>query len=65
MRRHLTEIAKAVGCKRGNVYKALKAAGLNYVDLLLSPSRSLLPPHYALVRNKRRGAPATLERKTN
>ena len=22
-----TEIAKAVGCKRGNVYKALKAAG--------------------------------------
>ncbi len=23
------EIAKAVGCKRGNVYKALKAAGLN------------------------------------
>jgi DNA invertase Pin-like site-specific DNA recombinase len=23
-----TEIAKAVGCKRGNVYKALKAAGL-------------------------------------
>jgi DNA invertase Pin-like site-specific DNA recombinase len=24
-----TEIAKAVGCKRGNVYKALKAAGLN------------------------------------
>jgi predicted transcriptional regulator with HTH domain len=25
-----TEIAKAVGCKRGNVYKALKAAGLNY-----------------------------------
>jgi hypothetical protein len=27
-----TEIAKAVGCKRGNVYKALKAVGLNYVD---------------------------------
>jgi DNA invertase Pin-like site-specific DNA recombinase len=24
-----TEIAKAVGCKRGTVYKALKAAGLN------------------------------------
>jgi DNA invertase Pin-like site-specific DNA recombinase len=24
-----TEIAKAVGCKRGNVYKALKAVGLN------------------------------------
>jgi DNA invertase Pin-like site-specific DNA recombinase len=24
-----TEIAKAVGCKRGNVYKALKTAGLN------------------------------------
>jgi DNA invertase Pin-like site-specific DNA recombinase len=24
-----TEIAKAVGCQRGNVYKALKAAGLN------------------------------------
>ena len=24
-----TEIAEAVGCKRGNVYKALKAAGLN------------------------------------
>ena len=24
-----TEIAKAVGCKRGNVYKALRAAGLN------------------------------------
>jgi DNA invertase Pin-like site-specific DNA recombinase len=24
-----TEIANAVGCKRGNVYKALKAAGLN------------------------------------
>jgi DNA-binding phage protein len=24
-----TEIAKAVGCKRGNVYKALKVAGLN------------------------------------
>ena len=24
-----TAIAKAVGCKRGNVYKALKAAGLN------------------------------------
>jgi DNA invertase Pin-like site-specific DNA recombinase len=24
-----TEIAKGVGCKRGNVYKALKAAGLN------------------------------------
>jgi DNA invertase Pin-like site-specific DNA recombinase len=24
-----TEIAMAVGCKRGNVYKALKAAGLN------------------------------------
>jgi DNA invertase Pin-like site-specific DNA recombinase len=24
-----TEIAKAVGCKRGNVYKSLKAAGLN------------------------------------
>ena len=24
-----TEIAKAIGCKRGNVYKALKAAGLN------------------------------------
>jgi DNA invertase Pin-like site-specific DNA recombinase len=24
-----TEIAKAVGCKRGNVYKTLKAAGLN------------------------------------
>ena len=23
-----TEIARAVGCKRGNVYKALKAAGL-------------------------------------
>ena len=23
-----TEIAKAVGCKRGNVYKTLKAAGL-------------------------------------
>ena len=24
-----TEIARAVGCKRGNVYKALKVAGLN------------------------------------
>ena len=24
-----TQIARAVGCKRGNVYKALKAAGLN------------------------------------
>jgi DNA invertase Pin-like site-specific DNA recombinase len=24
-----TEIARAVGCKRGNVYKALKSAGLN------------------------------------
>jgi DNA-binding phage protein len=24
-----TEIAKAVGCKRGNVYKTLKAAGFN------------------------------------
>jgi DNA invertase Pin-like site-specific DNA recombinase len=24
-----TEIAKAVGCKRGNVYKTLKATGLN------------------------------------
>jgi hypothetical protein len=24
-----TEIAMAVGCKRGNVYKTLKAAGLN------------------------------------
>ena len=24
-----TEIAKAVGCKRGNVYKTLNAAGLN------------------------------------
>jgi hypothetical protein len=24
-----TDIAKAVGCKRGNVYKTLKAAGLN------------------------------------
>jgi len=24
-----TEIAKAVGCKPGNVYKTLKAAGLN------------------------------------
>jgi DNA invertase Pin-like site-specific DNA recombinase len=24
-----SEIAKAVGCKRGNVYKTLKAAGLN------------------------------------
>ena len=24
-----TEIARAVRCKRGNVYKALKAAGLN------------------------------------
>ena len=24
-----TEIAKAVGCRRGNVYKVLKAAGLN------------------------------------
>jgi DNA invertase Pin-like site-specific DNA recombinase len=24
-----TEIASAVGCKRGNVYKALKSAGLN------------------------------------
>jgi len=24
-----TEIARAVGCKRGNVYKALRAAGLN------------------------------------
>ena len=24
-----TEIAKAVGCKRGNVYKTLTAAGLN------------------------------------
>ena len=24
-----TEIANAGGCKRGNVYKALKAAGLN------------------------------------
>ena len=24
-----TEIAEAVGCKRGNVYKTLKAAGLN------------------------------------
>ncbi len=23
-----TEIARAVGCKRGNVYKALKASGL-------------------------------------
>jgi DNA invertase Pin-like site-specific DNA recombinase len=27
----VSEIAKAVGCKRGNVYKALKAAGLNWV----------------------------------
>ena len=25
----VTEIAKAVGCKRGNVYKTLTAAGLN------------------------------------
>jgi DNA invertase Pin-like site-specific DNA recombinase len=25
-----SEIAKAVGCKRGNVYKALKVAGLNW-----------------------------------
>jgi DNA-binding phage protein len=24
-----TEVAKAVGCKRGTVYKALRAAGLN------------------------------------
>jgi DNA invertase Pin-like site-specific DNA recombinase len=24
-----TEIAEPVGCKRGNVYKTLKAAGLN------------------------------------
>jgi DNA invertase Pin-like site-specific DNA recombinase len=24
-----TEIAKVIGCKRGNVYKTLKAAGLN------------------------------------
>jgi hypothetical protein len=24
-----TEIARAVGCQRGNVYKTLKAAGLN------------------------------------
>jgi hypothetical protein len=24
-----TEIAEAIGCKRGNVYKTLKAAGLN------------------------------------
>jgi DNA invertase Pin-like site-specific DNA recombinase len=24
-----TEIAKAVGCKRGNVYRALKTVGLN------------------------------------
>jgi hypothetical protein len=24
-----TEIATAVGCKQGNVYKTLKAAGLN------------------------------------
>jgi hypothetical protein len=24
-----TEIAKAAGCKRGDVYKTLKAAGLN------------------------------------
>jgi DNA invertase Pin-like site-specific DNA recombinase len=24
-----TEIARAVGCKRGNVYKALKAAGMS------------------------------------
>jgi hypothetical protein len=29
-----TEIAKAIGCKRRNVYKALKAAGLNYADAL-------------------------------
>ena len=28
-----TEIAKAVGCKRGNVYKTLKAAGLNQASL--------------------------------
>ena len=27
-----TEIAKAVGCKRGNVYKALKAVGLNWAS---------------------------------
>jgi hypothetical protein len=26
-----TETAKVVGCKRGNVYKTLKAAGLNQV----------------------------------
>jgi DNA invertase Pin-like site-specific DNA recombinase len=26
-----SEIAKAVGCKRGNVYEALKAAGLNWL----------------------------------
>jgi len=26
-----TEIAKAVGCKRGNVYRALKTVGLNQV----------------------------------
>jgi DNA invertase Pin-like site-specific DNA recombinase len=25
-----TEIAKAVGCQRGNVYKTLKSAGLNW-----------------------------------
>jgi hypothetical protein len=25
----VTEIAEAVGCEQGNVYKALKAAGLN------------------------------------
>jgi hypothetical protein len=24
-----TEIARAVGCKRGNVYKVLKAAGMS------------------------------------
>jgi DNA invertase Pin-like site-specific DNA recombinase len=28
-----TEIAKAVGCKRGNVYKTLRAAGLNLASL--------------------------------
>jgi DNA invertase Pin-like site-specific DNA recombinase len=29
-----TEIAKAVGCKRGNVYKTLTAAGLNGGNLI-------------------------------
>ena len=29
-----TEIAKAVGCKRGNVYKTLTAAGLNGGNLV-------------------------------